>query len=143
MFLFEWTFRMDETMDEIISCAERCRDAQSDSFTHTLAGGVVERYIELDKQIEDHSDNWKLARLARVTLTVLRMGLYELHHMGDIPPGVTINEAVELMKRYASDDEASFVNGVLGSIHRSSASAGELPVPEEASPEPEQPVRES
>ena len=125
--LFEWTFREDETLDEIIGLAEKCRETQVDDFARTLAAKTIERYIALDHVIQTHSDKWKLNRLSRVTLTVLRMSVCELSAMDDIPAGATINEAVELMKKYATEDEAAYVNGVLGAFYRSREDAGPEP----------------
>ena len=104
--LFEKTFT-DEDIDQIIEGATQTRDLQVDRFTLDLAKGTVEHMQEIDALIEPKLKNWKLSRLSRV---------YELKYLTDIPAGVTINEAVELTKQYASDDEYAFVNGVLGAV---------------------------
>lgn len=117
--LFEWSFREDETLEEIIEQAEHCRDVQVDDFAKRLAGKTIDHYIQLDACIDRYSDKWKLNRLSKVTLAVLRMAVCELTYMADIPAGATINEAVELMKKYATTDEAAYVNGVLGAVGRS------------------------
>lgn len=116
--LFEWSFREDETIDEIIELAEHCRAVQVNDFARSLAEVTVNYRVQLDALIEDYSDKWKLNRLSRTTLAVLRMSFCELTRMEDIPVGVTINEAVELMKKYATPDEAAYVNGVLGTYTR-------------------------
>ena len=113
--LFEKTFT-DEDIDQIIEGATQTRDLQGDRFTLDLAKGTVEHLQEIDALIEPKLKNWKLSRLSRVSLSVLRMAVYELKYLTDIPAGVTINEAVELTKQYASDDEYAFVNGVLGAV---------------------------
>lgn len=127
LLLFEWSFREDETVDEIIELAKHCRQAEIDTFAAMLAGKAVEYVIAINDQIERHSDKWKLGRLSRVTLAVLRMGICELGYIEDIPAGATINEAVELMKKYATEDEAAYVNGVLGAFHRGRTAGAETP----------------
>lgn len=113
--LFEKTFT-DEDIDQIIEGATQTRDLKVDRFTLDLAKGTVEHVQEIDALIEPKLKNWKLSRLSRVSLSVLRMSVYELKYLTDIPAGVTINEAVELAKQYAGDDEYAFVNGVLGAV---------------------------
>ena len=113
--LFEKTFT-DEDIDQIIEGATQTRDLQVDRFTLDLAKGTVEHMQEIDALIEPKLKNWKLSRLSRVSLSVLRMAVYELKYLTDIPAGVTINEAVELTKQYANDDESALVNGVLGAV---------------------------
>lgn len=93
--LFEKTFT-DEDIDQIIEGATQTRDLQVDRFTLDLAKGTVEHMQEIDALIEPKLKNWKLSRLSRVSLSVLRMAVYELKYLTDIPAGVTINEAVEL-----------------------------------------------
>lgn len=115
---FEWSFREDETLDEIIELARDCRDAEYDDFAKMLVTKTINHCIQIDKLIEKYSDNWKLNRLSKVTLAVLRMSFCEMLLMDDIPVGATINEAVEIMKKFATEDEASFVNGILGAYHR-------------------------
>lgn len=137
LLLFEWSFREDETVEEIIELARHCRDAQIDDFAAMLADRAVAHIIAINHEIEQFSDKWKLNRLSRVTLAVLRMGICELGYIEDIPVGATINEAVELMKKYATEDEAAYVNGVLGAYHR-----GRIAAPGEAV-EPQTPVAEA
>ena len=75
---------------------------------------VVSRVPEIDRILNENAKGWKTSRMNKVDLTILRLAVYELKYLTDIPAGVTINEAVELTKQYASDDEYAFVNGVLG-----------------------------
>lgn len=113
--LFEKTFtNMD--IDEIIQGATETRDLQVNDFTLKLAKGTVEHMEEIDQQIEAKLKNWKLSRISKVSLSILRMAAYEMQYIDDVPVNVTINEAVELSKQYASEDEYAFVNGVLGAI---------------------------
>jgi N utilization substance protein B len=84
-----------------------------DSFARELAEGVVEHAEELDERITETSTAWPAERLGALERNILRIALHELAR-GEVPPEVAINEAVELAKRYASEDAARLVNGVLG-----------------------------
>lgn len=118
LILFEWSFKEEDPVEEVLELAGQCRGAEVDKFTRALVEETTEYRIQIDHSIEQHSDKWKINRLSRTTLTALRMALCELTYMKDIPPAATINEAVELMKTYATEDEASYVNGVLGAYYR-------------------------
>ncbi|MEA4988850.1 MAG: transcription antitermination factor NusB [Anaerovorax sp.] len=73
---------------------------------------------EIDQRIEECSNNWKINRLAKVDLAILRLSIIELLYRNDIPDSVSINEAVDLAKKFGGDDSGKFVNGVLGKIVR-------------------------
>jgi N utilization substance protein B len=92
-------------------------------FTRELVSGVVEHREELDELIRRYADRWVLERMPIVDRNLLRMGIFELLHRPDIPPGVTINEAVELAKLLSTEDSGRFVNGLLGRVAREHASA--------------------
>ena len=77
---------------------------------------VVELYPQIDAMIEEASNGWKLSRLGKVDLAILRLATYEIRFDEEIPTGVAINEAVELAKAYGEDHSASFINGVLAKI---------------------------
>lgn len=113
--LFEKTFT-DQPIDDIIEGATETRDLQVSEFTLTLAKGTEEHLPQLDALIESKLKNWKLSRISKVSLAILRMATFELQYLPDVPMSVTINEAVELAKQYASEDDYAFVNGVLGAI---------------------------
>ena len=109
-----------ETMDEVLEQSGQA-DVLSDSektFLENLVAGVTDRQAELDEVIGRYSQGWALNRLAKVDLTILRMAVYELMCMPEIPVGATINEAVELAKKYAEDKSSGFINGILGSVAR-------------------------
>ena len=109
-----------ETMDEVLEQSEQA-DTLSGSdktFLENLVAGVTDRQVELDAVIGKYAQGWALNRLGKVDLTILRMAVYELMCMPEIPVGATINEAVELAKRYAEDKSSSFINGILGSAAR-------------------------
>ena len=116
--VFEWAFREEETLDEIIENAAQGREIVVDDFAHTLAEKTIASAAELDSFIERYSDNWKINRLSHVTLAVLRLAFCELLYFSDIPAGATINEAVELLKKFATEQDASYANGILGAYER-------------------------
>jgi N utilization substance protein B len=88
-----------------------------DPFSRELAEAVAREAADLDRAIDDASDSWPADRLGVLERNVLRIGLYELKH-ATVPVEVAISEAVSLAKRYASDEAARLVNGVLGRVAR-------------------------
>jgi N utilization substance protein B len=90
--------------------------AEARAFALELVQGVGGHQVEIDKLIEEHSHNWRLDRMARVDRSVLRVAVYELRFRDDIPKKVTLNEAVELGKRFGTEESSAFINGVLDRI---------------------------
>ena len=76
---------------------------------------------QLDLIIEEHSQNWKVGRIAKVELTILRLALYEILHVADMPLRVVLNEAVELAKEFGDENSPAFVNGILDSVAKAVA----------------------
>jgi N utilization substance protein B len=95
--------------------------AKAKEFARRLVSGVVSQCAEIDRLIERSSENWKLMRLAKVDLIILRVATYEIVFCPDIPSNVSLDEAIEIGKRFGSDDSAGFINGVLNQIAQSSA----------------------
>lgn len=85
-------------------------------FAEFLCRGTLEKQTEIDQLIESHSTNWKMSRMAAVDRTILRLAAFELMNATDIPASVTLNEAVEIAKRYGTDESASFINGILDKV---------------------------
>ena len=85
-------------------------------YAHDLVRGFAEHQEDIDTLIRKVSEHWRLERMPRVDRNILRLGAYEIVHLDDVPRRVTLNEAVELAKRYGSDGSAGFVNGVLDRI---------------------------
>jgi N utilization substance protein B len=83
-------------------------------FTRELVAGVEEHGAELDDEIGRLSRGWELDRIAALEKSIMRVGLYELHHRDDVPAEVAIDEAVGLAKRYCGSEAPGFVNGILG-----------------------------
>ncbi len=97
-------------------------EGEPDEFAAALAAAVAERAEQLDRRITETSDEWPADRLGTLERNVLRIGVYELEER-TVPREVAINEAVVLAKRYASDDAAKLVNGILGRIARDEEAA--------------------
>lgn len=116
-FVFEELFQ-SEPIPEIVSRAREARELEPDPFAERLASGVIEHLDELDAKIEKYSIGWSKVRLSKVVLSILRLAVYEMSFEEEIPVSVTINEAVELAKRFGGDGDGAFINGVLGSIAR-------------------------
>ncbi len=87
-------------------------------FAQQLVLGTYAVQAELDPTITKYADNWQLKRMAIVDRNILRLGVFELLHMDEIPPSVCINEAIELAKRFGDADSAKFINGILDAIHK-------------------------
>ncbi len=123
-FVFESMFRDDSTEDAFDD-AFAARDIQVGEYAEKLIVGVREHKDELDALIEAHLKGWKKNRISRISLTILRIAVYELRYVEDVPTSVSINEAVELAKSYATAEDGAFVNGVLGSIAKASEKSGD------------------
>lgn len=109
----------DASISEISECAEESRDDNYSDFALESAKGVEDNLEEIDKIISHHlSAKWKLNRISRVSLSILRLAVYEMKYVEDIPSNVSINEAVELSKKFSGEEEYKFVNGILGAVSR-------------------------
>lgn len=86
-------------------------------FAATLVEGTWGHRNELDRLIEESSDNWSLSRMSKVDISILRMAVFEFLYCKDIPPKVTINEAVDLGKMFGSENSGSFINGILDALN--------------------------
>jgi transcription antitermination protein NusB len=95
-------------------------EGEVDEFARDTAEGVAARSGELDRRIDEATEDWPADRLGALERNVLRIGIYELEK-GEVPREVAIDEAVRLAKRYASDDAGKLVNGILGRIAREGA----------------------
>ena len=124
--LYEYEFRVDseDTSVDIKEILKRNLDRYDTAiddtkFVETLVEGVLKQQQAIDDQLRPIAPDWPIEQIARVDRNILRIGVYELLHQGDIvPPKVVINEAVELAKAFGSDNSSKFVNGVLGTAYR-------------------------
>jgi len=85
-------------------------------FADLLVAGMLSQQEKIDGILEKYSENWSLDRMAGVDRNILRFAVYEIMHMPDIPPNVTINEAVEIGKKFGTEDSGAFINGILDRI---------------------------
>ena len=113
--IFEFAFQ-DEPVEQIVENAREGRNLEGDAYALRLACETKAQLQEIDGWLQKYSTKWKLGRLPKVTLAILRLSVCELMSFGDIPVSVTINEAVELAKRFGTEEDASYVNGVLGAL---------------------------
>jgi N utilization substance protein B len=115
LFEKEW----GENLDDIISLAEEHRDLKLNSFARQLVENTIANIEKIDSAFEKHlKKGWKKSRLSKTALAVLRLATYEILFEDDIPISVSINEAVELTKKYGTDEESGLINGILGSLSK-------------------------
>lgn len=114
-FVFESMFR-DDGADEAFLDAAGARDEEIGDYTRSLVTGIEKNLTQIDSLIEANLKGWKKNRISKVSLTILRISVYELLFVEDVPTSVSINEAVELAKTYAGEGDGAFVNGVLGGV---------------------------
>lgn len=115
--IYEWEMGGDGGEETVGGLLEIKPEEPEYDYTQRMVEGVRRDAEELDKRIGSYTSGWKLERLGRVDLAILRLGAYELS-LGELPPGVVISEAVSLAHVYSTDKAPSFINGVLGSMAR-------------------------
>ena len=93
-------------------------NAKQEEYIRRLVAGVAEHAVELDGDIEKYAKGWRFERISLVASAIMRVAMYEMLYMADIPAGVAINEAVEIAKNYESPEVVRFINGILGSFVR-------------------------
>jgi len=124
--LFALSFHEGAALEEILA-AQREEDPDlpaPDPFALRLAQRAAEQLPALDEEITKRLKGWKLGRISRASLALLRLAVCEILYFDDIPPGASINEAVELAKLYGDADAPRFINGVLGSVIRNQEAGG-------------------
>ncbi|WP_085833320.1 transcription antitermination factor NusB [Clostridium merdae] len=104
------------TISDIIDAAVESAEVRVAEFAEQLALGVQENNVLIDDKIEKNIRGWSMSRLSKVSFALLRVAIYEILFVDSIPVSVSINEAVDLAKKYGGADDAPFINGVLGSI---------------------------
>lgn len=116
-------YQMDITSDNYIECLESFWQSLEDvvedpvkEFTFELVKGVRDNLESIDKMISEYAANWQIERMAFIDRNVLRLSCYEIIFRNDIPPKVSINEAVELAKKFSGIEAGKFVNGILDKI---------------------------
>ncbi len=119
--LFEWDFKDRKEDIKIIvenNLKEFAQNLGETDFVYELAKGVAEKIEEIDAVIVKTATEWPVDQVSLVDRNVLRLGIYELMFLKDVPPKVAINEAVELAKTFGGETSGKFVNGVLGTLFK-------------------------
>ena len=126
--VFDFGFNSEEKPEELLDLYIRYfpdgelppvnEEIKNDPYISRVYFGVAENADTLDGITKNHSLKWKIERMSRVSVSLLRIAVYELLYMEDIPTEVSINEAVELTRKYENEDVVSFVNGILGGFAR-------------------------
>ena len=116
--LYQLEIRGNDVIGEIEGfCIEQGKEAEVSDFAMKLVRGCIQEIKEIDRKITDISENWELQRMPVVDRNILRLACYELFYMDDIPPKVSINEAIDLAKRFSTEKSGVFVNGILDKIY--------------------------
>ncbi len=116
--IFESICKKDESAEEIFEKATSVRGLEVDEYVKNVFFGSYEQAALIEEKMESHLKGWKKERISPVSMAILRLGCYEMLFLTDIPSRVTINEAVELAKKYDDEKSYAFVNGVLNSFSK-------------------------
>ena len=124
--LYQLDLRGEEILGEIEAylAQEESADAEVRAFAKDLLFGFWERRAVIDQKIEEVAKNWQLKRMAAIDRNILRLATYELLYREDIPPLVTINEAIDIAKKFSTKNSGPFVNGILDNIRLRAAPPG-------------------
>ena len=87
-------------------------------YAKKIVSGVTEKWDEVNKLIEENSANWRISRMSLIDRNILRIATYEMCCTKEVPPSVVIDEAIEVARRFSSDDSCSFINGILDAIRK-------------------------
>jgi len=117
-FLFQSDFRNKNEISGSLKqfWADKEKDPEVKKFATDVIKGTLSSLDEIDSVINKSAEHWKIQRMAAVDRNILRFAVYELLHRNDIPPAVTINEAIEVAKKYSTTESAAFINGILDKI---------------------------
>ena len=117
--LFQIELNRDNSRDALeLFCSHFRVSKKLRPFLFRLVLGVTEYEREIDSLIEQFSEHWKMSRMSRVDRNVMRIAVYELLYCQDIPPKVSINEAIDIGKKFGTEDSGAFINGILDSIRQ-------------------------
>ena len=115
--VFETEFQKDiENPSELYEMAKELGVVEPDEYIERVFFGIMNELMNIDKKISENAKGWKLERMSKVTIAIMRICVYEMLYCEDIPYNVSINEAVELAKKFDHDKSPSFVNGVVNMI---------------------------
>lgn len=114
--IFEQLFHEQTSLTELIDFALENGVFEKDDYSVSLCENTINNAEKIDSLICENLKGWSYSRVSKVAKAILRTAVSEILYSEDVPAGAAINEAVELAKKYASDDEPAFINGVLGSV---------------------------
>ena len=114
--IFENEFGLYDDKTELYENAVAARGIEENEYIRTLYFGILEKQNELDAYIEKYAKGRTLARISKIAKAVMRISIYEMLYIDDIPASVSINEAVEFAKQYDDDKTKAFVNGILNAV---------------------------
>ena len=125
-FLYQYDFMLerasitnwDFSKNFDLFCSTFSEKPKSDvlDFSIILSSGTCENIDSINKVIKNYSSNWRLSRISKTDRSILRVAIFEMVYLSNVPPPVTINEAVEIAKKYGSNNSSSFVNGILNRV---------------------------
>ena len=128
--LYEWDFNSiaKKEIPKYIkkNIEEFAPDFEDGGFITTIVNGVLDNQKDIDTTITKYAPEWPLDQITIVDRNILRLGIFELQHLEEIPAKVAINEAIELAKTFGGESSFKFVNGVLGAIYKDMVSKGEI-----------------
>ena len=113
--IFEKQFN-DSPLEDILDLAVEVRDIKPDDYIKKTFFGVFENVSDIDGIISDNAAGWSINRLSKTALAVLRLAIFEMKYMPEIPTAVSINEAVDILKKYATVQDAKYANGILATV---------------------------
>lgn len=120
-FLFQTEFNpeeLDRALDDFWNDAEKTPLDRDRNYVNEVIRGVIDEQVKIDRTIKRYTDNWDVDRLGVLDRTVLRVAVYEMLFRDDVPPVVSINEAIEIAKAFSGQKSARFVNGVLDRVQK-------------------------
>lgn len=126
--VFLLLFQNEISGNDIGETAEACVEAYDMALNNEIkntAAAVAEKYAELDEIIGKYSEKREVSRISKVNITILRLALYEMIYCSNIPAIVSVNEAVELSKKYAEKQDSAFINGILGNYIKDTGNKSE------------------
>lgn len=118
--LYSWDARrqpVDEAINAYYETLYSEERPERDPFVAELVRGAVQHIVEIDERISRHAEHWRMERMPAVDRNILRMAVYEMSH-GGVPAPVAIDEALEVARRYSSEESVQFINGVLDAVRR-------------------------
>lgn len=116
--VFEKSFGTVEPLMRIQLVSDNKLDSNDEEYVDRIIKGVSENLENIDKLIAEYSKEWKIDRLAKVDLAIMRLSVYEMLYCDDIVENISINEAIELSKKYSGPQAPQFINGILDSIYK-------------------------